>query len=313
MDSKEPGRTTHDGPAGDGAGTRRRGGAWGTSLELRGRGAGTDLDAWGIEWLKDQATRNAPQQVLDAGRSLDRWRLFLEGRGLTWIRDVTAADVASFRTWRQSHGTRKATVSIATINRDHATFKAFLNWCVMTDRLVVNVAAKVKLAREFHGTRQIQIVEEGPFEAMWKLLPERWAQAVVALLSTGMRWSSLAKLRPEDIEEARRTVRLVKPKGKRAIELKVTSDRAWSSLKWCAAHGHYGRDVKGLNEAMRTACELAKVPRVTAHMLRHTFAVRPIRAGANAREVQQWLGHADLKTTEIYLRFAAPTAPRVLV
>ena len=41
---------------------------------------------------------------------------------------------------------------------------------------------------------------------------------------------------------------------------------------------------------------------MTCHSLRHTAAIRTLKAGADVYEVQQMLGHSDIKTTTIYLR-----------
>jgi len=40
--------------------------------------------------------------------------------------------------------------------------------------------------------------------------------------------------------------------------------------------------------------------RVTSHTLHHSFAMHLLEAGTNIRVVQKLLGHADVKTTEIY-------------
>lgn len=40
--------------------------------------------------------------------------------------------------------------------------------------------------------------------------------------------------------------------------------------------------------------------RITVHSLRHSYATRLLESGLNIREIQELLGHADLKTTETY-------------
>jgi len=57
----------------------------------------------------------------------------------------------------------------------------------------------------------------------------------------------------------------------------------------------------GLQKAIRGARNKADInKRVTSHTLRHSFATHLLESGTNIRVVQKLLGHADVKTTEIY-------------
>jgi integrase len=52
----------------------------------------------------------------------------------------------------------------------------------------------------------------------------------------------------------------------------------------------------------REALARAGLRRLRFHDLRHTFGTHAIRA-ADPREVMEWMGHADLKTTQMYLAY----------
>jgi hypothetical protein len=43
---------------------------------------------------------------------------------------------------------------------------------------------------------------------------------------------------------------------------------------------------------------------ITFHDLRHTFATRLAASGEPLRNIQEFLGHADSKTTQIYAHYA---------
>ena len=54
------------------------------------------------------------------------------------------------------------------------------------------------------------------------------------------------------------------------------------------------------------ACPSIASKRVSPHVLRHTCAMHTLQATHDVRKVSLWLGHASVKSTEIYLR-ADPT------
>jgi integron integrase len=57
----------------------------------------------------------------------------------------------------------------------------------------------------------------------------------------------------------------------------------------------------GLQKAVKTAVDRAGITkRATCHTFRHAFATHMLENGVNTRIVQELMGHADVKTTEIY-------------
>ncbi len=59
--------------------------------------------------------------------------------------------------------------------------------------------------------------------------------------------------------------------------------------------------ASGLQKAVRAAVRRAGLTkRVTCHTFRHSYATHLLENGVNIRIVQELMGHADVKTTEIY-------------
>ncbi|WP_432695591.1 integron integrase [Marinobacterium sp. YM272] len=67
----------------------------------------------------------------------------------------------------------------------------------------------------------------------------------------------------------------------------------------CLRRHHF--DESNLNKIIKKAARDAGIRKqVSCHTLRHSFATHLLQSGVDIRTVQQQLGHADVKTTEIY-------------
>jgi integrase len=78
------------------------------------------------------------------------------------------------------------------------------------------------------------------------------------------------------------------------------------------AHPQLGRPLDGakVSRRFKEACIEAGVRQIRFHDLRHTFATRLAASGQPLRAIQEFLGHADMKTTQIYAHYA-PSAHEV--
>jgi len=78
-------------------------------------------------------------------------------------------------------------------------------------------------------------------------------------------------------------------------------------MTWCSPIPRQDRFYDPIQDAGRAfyaAIKRAGIARLRFHDLRHTFGTRMAAAGVPMRELQEWMGHAHLTTTEIYAHYA---------
>jgi integrase len=85
---------------------------------------------------------------------------------------------------------------------------------------------------------------------------------------------------------------------------KRTSYRADRDLVFAHPQSGAPLDRSKVSKRFKAACRTATVSEIKFHDLRHTFATRLAASGQPMRTIQEFLGHADSKTTQIYSHYA---------
>ena len=151
-----------------------------------------------------------------------------------------------------------------------------------------------------------------------KAYDRRTAAMVGLLVDTGMRTGELAALRTADVNLHIGELRVV-GKGEKA-RVVVAGRRALSLLRRYLHHRPPGLgqasdrlfvttsgrtlDPNQIGHIVRRLRRRSGIPRLYAHLLRHTFAVHFLRNGGNPLTLQRLLGHASLATTNRYVTLA---------
>jgi integrase/recombinase XerC len=142
--------------------------------------------------------------------------------------------------------------------------------------------------------------------------------AIMELLyASGIRVSELCGLDVGDIDEARRTVRVLgKGRKERVVPIGIpaaSAVRRWQDagrplLATCRSGPALYLGARGGRLDPRTARRVVhariaaagSVPDAAPHALRHSAATHLLEGGADLRSVQEILGHASLASTQIY-------------
>lgn len=170
----------------------------------------------------------------------------------------------------------------------------------------------------FLTTTEIDALLSAPDQGTW--IGRRDHALLVLALQTGLRVSELAGLKPADVELGHGPHLKCHGKGRKQRVTPLTKQtvavlRAWirelpsdddEPLFPSTRSGPLSVDAiqwllkKYVTTAART-CTSLNAKRVSPHMLRHTCAVNLLRAGVDLAVIALWLGHADMRTTTIYL------------
>jgi integrase len=237
------------------------------------------------------------------------------------ILDNLYIDEISTRTVAQI--ARRAGVSNATRRRDITAVSVILRWCVSQDWREDNPAKAWDRSVIKERRDPIVLPTLYDIDCAVAAAPGNFARLIRIAQYTGMREEECASLERPEIDLRRRAIQLSKTKTNRPRSISL-DDRALGTLSGTPAHldtafvfwhapGDRYRNVASrfstisLVAQARAKAEDRPIPRrIRFHDLRHWYAVDKLRSGGSIYTLQKLLGHASIKTTEIYLDFLTP-------
>jgi len=157
-----------------------------------------------------------------------------------------------------------------------------------------------------------KVLSKAQIKMILKQCPNLKHRMILSLIySGGLRRSEVLNLKVTDIESDRGLLRLEGAKGNKdrytLLSKKILSDLREYYRKYKPDEYLFEGQQRGRYSAtsvaiiLRRAAEQAGInQRVTPHMLRHSFATHLLEQGTDLRYIQELLGHASSRTTEIY-------------
>jgi integrase len=163
----------------------------------------------------------------------------------------------------------------------------------------------------------IRLPTDDEIAALIGACPSPMLRALVrTLLWTGLRLEEAASLQRRQVDFARQAITLERTKSghPRTVPMSAQVSGTLQALPvrlGCPFVFWHGDGERFRNLSSRLAAIGARAGvRFRRHDLRHRFAVDYLRASGSIYDLQQILGHASIKTTEIYLAFLTPDEQR---
>jgi integrase/recombinase XerC len=246
-------------------------------------------------------------------RDLKTFAEFCQKQGLVHWQQITVKHIRAFVAERHRQG-----LGGRSLQRYLSAMRGFFDFLVREDRLAANPAKLIrapksprKLPVALDVDQTMQLLNQTPKDsleirdhAMWELL-----------YSAGLRVAELVSLRLEDLDLRDRSVR-VKGKGDKTRLLPVGRQACESLRRWLTQRSQlakldenrvfvnrFGRGLtaRAVQQRLtRWALRYGAGYPVHPHLLRHAFASHLLESSGDLRAVQELLGHADIRTTQIY-------------
>jgi integrase/recombinase XerC len=249
---------------------------------------------------------------------------------LTWIQendltvtqpaDITKSHLSEYLSSLSDQG-----LSGRTRARKLAAIKEYFRFLVGSGVIAVSPTESVSAPkRERNGRNYLTPEEYTRLLSLAGSNPRDYAILQV-FLQTGIRVSELCSLTLSDVDLVDRAVTIRQSKGMadRSIELEKKGLQALrnylrirpQSLSDALFLNYQAEPIseRGVQKLLAKYVKLAGITKkISPHSLRHTFATYKAERGVSPYQLQQWLGHRNLNTTQIYVHLGKQNSRKIM-
>lgn len=236
------------------------------------------------------------------------------------IRQLTPSLIEEFKQWFLAKpivfgpdGEKKERPrSLATVNNHLRVLSKILSLAVDAELIDSNPVFRVKKFKP--NNRRLRVLSDEEEAALLAALDgnDLIQCIVIVALNTGLRRGEIFGLKWADVdfERGRLIIRKTKASKERFVPINSTVRKLLRSIPRLLTDYVFpspktaGRLID-IKKGFRTAVDFAKIKNLRFHDLRHTFATRLADSGTDAYTLMEIMGHADIKTTMIYVHASA--------
>ena len=233
--------------------------------------------------------------------------------------DVQKVDILDYF----SHLAKKALTGVARA-RKMSAIREYFRFLEGLGQIAKSPTTGVETPKRERNTRQFLRSDE--YTKMLSLAganPRDYAMLQV-FLQTGIRVSELAHLTMNDVDFLKPSL-AVRGKGKVSREIALEKKGLQALKSYLAVRpdslserlflNYKGEPIseRGIRKLVVKYTKAAGITKkVSCHTLRHTFATCKAEKGVSPFQLQQWLGHANLNTTQIYVHLGKQNAKKLM-
>ncbi len=237
-----------------------------------------------IEFLDDKDS--SPHTIRNYKGTLNDFTRYIEEEifnGIAMLDNITIEHLQEYMSYRKRKGNSGKTRANVLV-----TLRSFWNFLVKRGFTQINLADQLDNIHIQKKERIYLTIEE--MKDFLSVIDKPVIHAACATICfTGLRISELCNLKLDDVNFERNEITVVCGKGKKDRIIPMNNEIRQITHQYLNSCIHAYSEKAGLN------------PKLSAHCLRHSFASALVAKNCPISVLQRLLGHADLKSSSIYL------------